>query len=83
MTSRHSVTLADARLACDILRRNGVLFLHFTGGEPLVHRDFTAMVAHATQIGMIPTLVTKWRVADAGAGRRIGGSRDRYGVYFN
>lgn len=56
--SRHSVTLAEAKLASDILKRNGIRFLHFTGGEPLVHRDFTAMVAHAAQIGMIPTLVT-------------------------
>jgi MoaA/NifB/PqqE/SkfB family radical SAM enzyme len=57
-TSRHSVSLDEANLAADILKRNGVRFLHFTGGEPLVHRDFTAMVAHAAQIGMIPTLVT-------------------------
>jgi len=56
--ARRSVTLAEATLACDILKRNGIRFLHFTGGEPLVHRDFTAMVAHATQIGMITTLVT-------------------------
>jgi sulfatase maturation enzyme AslB (radical SAM superfamily) len=56
--SRHSVTLAEAKLASDILKRNGVRFLHFTGGEPLVHRDFMAMVSHAAQIGMIPTLVT-------------------------
>jgi len=56
--SRHSVTLGEADLAADILRRNGVRFLHFTGGEPLVHRDFPAMVAHAAQIGMVPTLVT-------------------------
>jgi MoaA/NifB/PqqE/SkfB family radical SAM enzyme len=56
--SRHSVTVTDAKLACDILKRNGIRFLHFTGGEPLVHREFTAMVAYATQIGMVPTLVT-------------------------
>jgi MoaA/NifB/PqqE/SkfB family radical SAM enzyme len=56
--SRHSVTLAEAKLACDILKRNGVKFVHFTGGEPLVHRDFAAMAAHAAQIGVIATLVT-------------------------
>jgi len=56
--SRHSVTLDEAKFASDILTRNGVRFLHFTGGEPLVHRDFPAMVAHAAQIGMVPTLVT-------------------------
>src|SRR6516162_6245896 len=55
---RHSVTLAEAKSACHILKRNGVKFVHFTGGEPLVHRDVTEMVAHATQIGMISTLVT-------------------------
>ena len=58
VSSRHSATLAEAKLACDILKRNGIGFVHFTGGEPLVHPDFTAMVAHAAQIGMIPTLVT-------------------------
>ena len=57
-TSRHSVTLDEAKLAADILVHNGVRFLHFTGGEPLVHRDFTAIVAHAAQIGVVPTLVT-------------------------
>jgi MoaA/NifB/PqqE/SkfB family radical SAM enzyme len=56
--SRHSVTLSDAKLASDILKRNGIRFLHFTGGEPLVHPDFTAMVSNAAQIGMITTLVT-------------------------
>jgi len=56
--SRHSVTLGEAQFAADILRRNGVRVLHFTGGEPLVHRDFPAMVAHAAQTGMVPTLVT-------------------------
>ena len=27
-----SVTLAEAKSACDILKRNGVKFVHFTGG---------------------------------------------------
>src|SRR6516162_508297 len=30
--ARRSVTLAEAKLACDILKRNGIRFLHFTGG---------------------------------------------------
>jgi molybdenum cofactor biosynthesis enzyme MoaA len=66
--ARRSVTLAEAKLACDILKRNGVRFLHFTGGEPLAHRDFTAMVAHAAQTGMISTLVTNGALLTA---RRI------------
>jgi MoaA/NifB/PqqE/SkfB family radical SAM enzyme len=55
---QHSVSLEEAKSACDILQRNGVRFLHFTGGEPLVHRDLTAMIAHATGIGMTATVVT-------------------------
>jgi len=66
--ARRSVTLAEAKLACDILKRNGISFLHFTGGEPLVHRDFTAMVAYAAQTGMISTLVTNGALLTA---RRI------------
>ena len=57
-TARHSVTLEGANQAADILNRNGVHFLIYTGGEPLAHRDFAAMVAHASGIGMATTLVT-------------------------
>jgi MoaA/NifB/PqqE/SkfB family radical SAM enzyme len=56
--SRRRVTLADAKEACDILRRNGIRILHFNGGKPTVHPDLTAMVAHAAQIGMMTVLDT-------------------------
>ena len=56
--SRQWVTLADAKEACDILRRNGIRILHFNGGEATVHRDLTGMVAHAAQIGMMAVLDT-------------------------
>jgi hypothetical protein len=81
-SSRHSATLAEAKLACDNLKRNGIGFVHFTGGEPLVHPDFTAMVAHAAQISMID-IGHEWRVADTAAGRRLGGGRPRVGLYFD
>ena len=75
---RRWVTLADATEACDILKRNGVQILHFNGGEPLVHPDLVAMVAHATRTGMRSTLdtngalLTQRRIdalADAGLAR--------------
>src|SRR5262252_4880968 len=50
--SRHSVTLAEANEACDILRRNGIRILHFNGGEATVHPDLTAMVGHAAQAAL-------------------------------
>ena len=56
--SRHSVTLAEATEACDILRRNGIRVVHFNGGEATVHPDLTAMVAHAARIGIMAVLDT-------------------------
>ncbi len=58
MSARHSVTLEGAKQAIDILNWNGVHFVIFTGGEPLAHRDFAAMVRHASDLGMATTLVT-------------------------
>jgi MoaA/NifB/PqqE/SkfB family radical SAM enzyme len=65
-SARHSVPLADAKRAIEILARNDVQFLIFTGGEPLVHRDFVCMVAHASGLRMSPTLVTNgWLLTEA------------------
>ncbi|KAB8314848.1 radical SAM protein [Tolypothrix campylonemoides VB511288] len=58
MDLRHSVTLDDAKLAAEILYRNGVYFLIYVGGEPMLHPHLTEMIAHASSIGMAPMLVT-------------------------
>jgi MoaA/NifB/PqqE/SkfB family radical SAM enzyme len=55
---RQAVTLAQAQKATEILYRNGVYFLIYVGGEPLMHPDLDAMIAHATQIGMSTMIVT-------------------------
>lgn len=55
---QRSVTLDEAKLAIDILARNNVRYLLLTGGEPLVHRDFDTIVAHARRVGMVPGAVT-------------------------
>lgn len=72
---RHSVTLAEAKQAAEILYRNGVYFLIYVGGEPMAHPQLDEMIAHAASIGMAPMLVTNGsllraerieRLADAG-----------------
>ncbi|MBV9198766.1 MAG: radical SAM protein [Alphaproteobacteria bacterium] len=55
---QHSVTLAEAKLALDILARNNVRYLHLTGGEPLVHPELDAIVRHAHGLSMSTVLVT-------------------------
>lgn len=55
---RHSVTLEQAQQAAEILYRNGVYFIVYVGGEPMLHPQLNAMIAHASSIGLAPTLVT-------------------------
>jgi MoaA/NifB/PqqE/SkfB family radical SAM enzyme len=55
---RRSVTLDEAKLATDVLYRNGVRFLIYVGGEPTMHDDLPAMMRHARDAGMTPMVVT-------------------------
>jgi MoaA/NifB/PqqE/SkfB family radical SAM enzyme len=52
------VNLEDAKEALEILARNSVRYIFFIGGEPMVHRDLVAMVAHAKSLAMSPVVVT-------------------------
>jgi len=42
----------------DILYREGIRYLVFTGGEPTVHPDLTAFVRHTSDLGMKAIVVT-------------------------
>lgn len=55
---RNSVTLEQAQQAAESLYRNGVYFLIYVGGEPMLHPQLNEMIAHASSIGMAPMLVT-------------------------
>jgi MoaA/NifB/PqqE/SkfB family radical SAM enzyme len=55
---RASVTLAQAQRALEILRRQGVGYIVFVGGEPFAHSDLRAMVRHAASLGMAPMICT-------------------------
>lgn len=55
---RRSVTLSEARDVIEISVRNGIGYLLFVGGEPLVHKDLTAMVRFAAESGIHPMICT-------------------------
>jgi len=57
-SDRRSVTLTEALDVIDIAKRNGIGYLLFVGGEPMVHRDLRAMVRHAVRQGIRPMLCT-------------------------
>lgn len=56
--ARRSVTLQEARDVIDICARHHIGYLLFVGGEPMVHRDLTAMVRHAAERGLRPMICT-------------------------
>lgn len=73
--ARRSVTLEQAQDVIDIARRNHIGYLLFVGGEPMVHRDLTAMVRYAAERGIRPMICTNgglwtdenlWALTDAG-----------------
>jgi MoaA/NifB/PqqE/SkfB family radical SAM enzyme len=55
---KYSVPLEEAKKAAEILYRNGVYFLIYVGGEPMLHPHLEELVAHTSSIGMAPMLVT-------------------------
>src|SRR5947199_4524531 len=55
---RRSVTLPEARDVIDIAVKNHIGYLLFVGGEPLVHRDLTAMTRYAAERGIHPMICT-------------------------
>ena len=42
-----TLSIDDVKKHLDRLAKNGILFLHLTGGEPLVHKDFWKISSHA------------------------------------
>jgi len=55
---RRSVTLPEARDVIDICLKNHIGYLLFVGGEPLVHRDLTAMTRYTAERGIHPMICT-------------------------
>jgi len=50
--------------ALPILRRRGIRYLNFQGGEPLLHPQIIAMVAATRRAGLKPSLITNgWQLA--------------------
>lgn len=59
---RRTAPLEGSLEALDTLSRQGIRFLQFTGGEPMVHPDLLTMMARSRDLGMTPMLVTNGSV---------------------
>lgn len=59
---RQMAPTEESLQALEILRRNGVGFVVFTGGEPMVHRDLPRLMARARDLDMMSMMVTNGSV---------------------
>lgn len=55
---RQFVSLESAKEAVEILYRQGVYFIIYVGGEPMLHPQLMEIISYASSIGMAPMLVT-------------------------
>lgn len=70
-TQKVLLPLEDACHILDALAARGVTRVTFAGGEPTLHPDLPAMLAHASRVGLTTALVTNASRFDADYGRRV------------
>ena len=63
------LTTAEALSVIDQLADVGLLVLAFSGGEPLMRKDWSVLVAHAVAVQQIETAGDSFRIVDH---RRLG-----------
>lgn len=58
LPEKNELTLEQAKKVIDILKNNGFGHIKFTGGEPLIRKDFWEIVAYAHKKGFKVSLIT-------------------------
>jgi MoaA/NifB/PqqE/SkfB family radical SAM enzyme len=55
---RHQMSTDRVKAVLDEVAAEGCLYMLFTGGEPLLRKDFAALYTHARECGMLMTVFT-------------------------
>jgi len=66
-----TLSVDDIKKYLDILEKKGTLFLHLTGGEPLVHKDFWDVASYASQKNFALILHTNGILVTPEVGERL------------
>ncbi len=74
---RDEMSTEEAKLAVDQLSELGVVWMSFTGGEPLFRRDLEEIVSHARKKGMITILDTNAALVTQSRSKSLGEVFDR------
>lgn len=56
--SQYRFGIAELRHVLNSARREGIEFVRFTGGEPLIHTDILEMIKLVSSFGMRPSIIT-------------------------
>lgn len=56
--SRYRLGVAELRHILKSASEEGIEFVRFTGGEPLIHKDLVEMITLVTSFGMRPSIIT-------------------------
>jgi radical SAM protein with 4Fe4S-binding SPASM domain len=68
---RGELTTSEALDLIEEIARMKVFILQFTGGEPLLRKDFWQLARHAKQVGLFLVLLTNGTLIDESAGKQI------------
>lgn len=66
-----NLSLSEAKKYLDTVAQKGSLFLHLTGGEPLMHRDFWEITTYAHRLKFALILHTNGTLITANIGDRL------------
>jgi len=66
-----TLSFDDVKKHLDSLAKKGTLFLHLTGGEPLMHKDFWRIASHASQKNFALILHTNGTLITPESGERL------------
>jgi len=66
-----TLSLDDVKKYLDTLAKKGTLFIHLTGGEPLIHKDFWKIVSYASQKNFALILYTNGTLITPEIGERL------------
>src|SRR3990167_2579403 len=57
-SAKDEMSTEDIKLVLGKCKEDGVLWLSFTGGDPLIRKDFTEIYIYAKNLGFIVTIFT-------------------------
>lgn len=69
--AQQEMTLDEAKRTADDLKRTGIKFITFAGGEPLMYRDVYALIRYCKELGFVVGIVTNGNLVTEAIARQL------------